>query len=170
MKMEAQNSLEVSRSDYLCTQRPTRKQRHLHLLECSLCIAVFFFFFFFFSSSSWRWNSNWVVACSAVLFHASLSLAVLLQFRFFIFPVTLWHHPPIWTSAYQSKKKSAQCQIAYRKSHLEWPDVESEHKNCPLSNLLFTRNHAFRHYAGYSEVLTESYSKVQMNYINIFWF
>lgn len=37
-------------------------------------------------SCSCRYNSLWALACSTVLFHASLSIAVLLQFWSFIFP------------------------------------------------------------------------------------
>jgi hypothetical protein len=44
----------------------------------------------------------WVLACSTVLFLALLSIAILLPFWIFIFSDPLWHHPPIFTSLYQS--------------------------------------------------------------------
>jgi len=117
MKMEALNSLEASGSDYLCTQRLTRKQWDIHLLECSLCSAAFFF--------SWRWNSNWVVVCSTALFHVSLSLAVLLQLWLFILP----RYSLTPSSVLNLRlRNSAQCQVAYRQSYLDWPDI-AIHKN-----------------------------------------
>ena len=35
---------------------------------------------------SWHYNSLWVLACSTIIFHTSLSLAIWLQFWTFIFP------------------------------------------------------------------------------------
>ena len=37
-------------------------------------------------SLSWRYNSLWALAYSTVLFHVSLSIAILLQFWIYIFP------------------------------------------------------------------------------------
>jgi hypothetical protein len=45
-----------------------------------------------------RHDSLWALACSTVLFHASLPIAVLLQFWTSFFPDPLWHHPLILTS------------------------------------------------------------------------
>jgi len=63
------------------------------------CVWTEYIMFFLFS---WRCNSLWVLACSAVLFLALLSIAILLPFWIFIFPDPLWHHHPIFTSLYQS--------------------------------------------------------------------
>ena len=55
-----------------------------------LLLRLLFFFFFSSSSSSssWHYNSLWVLAYSAILFHSSPSIAILLQFWIFIFPRT----------------------------------------------------------------------------------
>ena len=52
------------------------------------------------SSQKWtlcRHDALWALACSTVLFHASLSIVVLLQFWTSFFPDPLWHHPLILT-------------------------------------------------------------------------
>ena len=50
---------------------------------------------------SWRYNSLWALSSSTFLFRATLCIANLLQL-WIILPVSLWHHPPILTSVYQS--------------------------------------------------------------------
>jgi hypothetical protein len=47
------------------------------------------------SSSQWRYYTSCLTACSTVLFHSSLSIAILLQFQILIFPTA-----PLTPSSY----------------------------------------------------------------------
>ena len=70
----------------------------LYLINESCVWTAYIMFFLF----SWHCNCLCVLACSSVLFLASLSIVILHPFWIFIFPNPQWHHLPILTLLYHS--------------------------------------------------------------------
>lgn len=56
------------------------------LLDYYLSVLGYFFF-------SWHQNSFWVLACSTIIFHVSISTAILFQFWIFILPISALTSP-----------------------------------------------------------------------------
>jgi len=65
---------------YAILMSKTQRTNTVHA-KCQINNHLFFPF-------SWRYNSPWVLACSTILLHASLSIPILIHFCIFIFPTS----------------------------------------------------------------------------------